>query len=136
MTMIIKDNTLKFSFNLKDYPLEALCGAAYVFLDRAYIFLDSKTKGIIEVSLKGKKQLVKEQLEKIKGEFLNELFNYTIRIKMTKSNQKIREFIIGQALVSAVGNNNIIQKNEMEYEDDPLGILMPWEDKYQKKNKK
>jgi len=55
---------------------------------------------------------------------------------MTKSNQKIREFIIGQALVSAVGNNNIIQKNEMEYEDDPLGILMPWEDKYQKKNKK
>jgi len=129
----IKDNTLKFCFNLKDYPLEALYGAAYVFLDRVYLFLDSKSKNKIEVSLKGKKQLSKKQLEKIKGEFLNELFNYTIRIKMTKNNKKIREFIIGQALISAYGDEESTQEDGMKYEDDPLGIAMSWEDKYDKK---
>lgn len=131
----IKGNTLKFSFNLKDYPLEALYGAAYVFLDKVYLFLNSKPKEKIEVSLKGKKKLSKKQLEKLKGEFLNELFNYTIRIKMAKGNRKIREFIIGQALISAYGSESN-QEDEMKYKDDPLGIAMSWEDKYEKKGKK
>lgn len=135
MTSKITNNTLRFSFNLKDYPLEALYGAAYVFLDKVYLFLDSKSKNKIDVSLKGKKKLNIKQLEKLKGEFLNELFNYTVRIKMTKSNRKIREFIIGQALVSAYGSDDTTQE-EMKYEDDPLGIAMSWEDKHQKKDKK
>jgi len=129
----LKNNTIKFIFDLQNYPKEALYGAAYVFLDRVYLFLDSKSKNKIEVSLKGKKQLSKKQLEKIKGEFLNELFNYTIRIKMTKNNKKIREFIIGQALISAYGDEESTQEDGMKYEDDPLGIAMSWEDKYDKK---
>jgi len=131
----IKDNTLKFVFNLKNYPLESLYGAAYVFLDKAYVFLDNQAKDKIEVSLKGKKKLSKKQLEELKGEFLNELLNYTLRIKLAKSNKKLREFIIGQALISAYGLDNS-QEEELSQEDDPLGIAVPWEEKYGKEKKK
>lgn len=130
-----KNNTIKFNFNLKNYPLEAVYGTAYVFLDRAYLFLDGKRKDQIEVSLKGKKRLSDKKLEELKGEFLNELLNYTLRIKLAKNNRKIREYIISQALLSAIGPEEPAEQ-EMTYQDDPLGIAVPWEEKYEKKNKK
>ncbi len=132
----IKNNTIKFSFNLKDYPLEALYGATYVFIDQAYLFLDSKNKRKIDVHLKGKKKLSNKKLEILKGEFLNELLNYTMRVNLAKGNRKLREFTVGQALVSAYGNEEVVQKNEMQYQDDPLGIAVPWEEKYGKKKTK
>ena len=131
----IKDNTIKFIFNLQDYSLEAVYGTAYVFLDKAYLFLNSRAPKKIEVSLKGKKKLSKKQLEDLKGEFLNELLNYTVRVNLTKSNRKIREFIVSQALLSAVGVREIFQEDEVKYQDDPLGIAIPWEEKYEKKSK-
>ena len=57
----IKNNTIKFFLNLQNYPLEAVYGTAYVFLDRAYLFLDSRPSKKITVSLKGKKKLTKKQ---------------------------------------------------------------------------
>jgi len=132
----IKNNTIKFSFNLKDYPLEAVYGAAYVFIDQAYLFLDSKNKRKIDVYLIGKKKLSNKKLEGLKGEFLNELLNYTMRVNLAKGSRKLREFIIGQALVSAYGSEEAVQKNEMQYQDDPLGIAVPWEEKYGKKKTK
>lgn len=126
----IKNNTIEFCFNLKNYPSEAVYGAAYVFIDRAYLFLDSPSSQKISVSLKGKKKLSRKQLEGLKGEFLNELLNYTIRVNLNKSNRKLREFIVGQSLFSAIKND---EKESFDYEDDPLGIAVPWEEKYGKK---
>jgi len=134
-----KDNIIRFSFNLKDYPLEAVYGAAYVFVDRAYIFLESGAASKIKVSLKGKKKLALQKLEELKGEFLNELLNYALRIKLAKGNRKVKEYIISQALLSAIGTESSKeadkQEQEMKYEDDPLGIAIPWEDKYSKEYK-
>ena len=132
----LRNNTIKFIFNLQNYPKEALYGAAYVFLDKAYLFLDNKSPKKIEVSLKGKKKLNEKQLEELKGEFLNELLNYTVRINLSKNNKKIREYIISQALFSAFGNNQVSKEDEVKYEEDPLGIAIPWEDKYGKKTEK
>ena len=131
----LKNNTIKLIFDLQNYPKEALYGAAYVFLDKAYLFLDNKSSKKIEVSLKGKKKLNKNQLEKIKGEFLNELLNYTVRINLSKNNKKIREYVVEQALFSAFGEENV-EEDEIKYEEDPLGIAIPWEDKYEKKSEK
>jgi len=130
----VKNNTIRFVFNLQNYPMDALYGAAYVFLDKAYLFLDNKSSKKIEVSLKGKEKLNKNQLEDLKGEFLNELLNYTVRINLSKNNKKIREYIISQALLSAFGNDEVNKEDEIKYEDDPLGIAIPWEDKYEKKS--
>jgi len=130
-----KNKTIKFLLNLKNYPLEAVYGAAYVFLDKAYLFLDSRSTEKIEVSLKGKKKLTKKQLEDLKGEFLNELLNYTLRVNLAKSNRKLREYIVSQALISAVGEGEPAGENELGYQEDPLGIAVPWEEKYGKKQK-
>ncbi len=113
--------------------MEAVYGTAYVFVDRAYLFLENKGKDKIEVSLKGKKKLNPKKLEELKGEFLNELLNYSFRIKLVRGNKKIRDYIISQALLSAVGGESQESEEEMKYEDDPLGIAVPWEEKYGKK---
>ena len=87
--------------------------------------------------LKGKNKLSGKQLEDLKGDFLNELLNYAFRIKLSKDSRKLREFIVGQALVSAYGNDDVVQENdEIGYKDDPLGIAVSWEDKYGAKLKK
>jgi len=133
--MTAKNNEIKFTFNLKEYSLEAVYGTAYVFIDRAYLFLDSKKKDQIEVSLKGKKPLSSKQLGDLKGEFLNELLNYAVRIRLAKNNKKIREYIISQALLSAIGTEEPAEE-KMTYQDDPLGIAIPWEEKYGAQTKK
>ena len=129
----MKNNTVKFVINLRNYSLEAVYGAAYVFLDRVYLFLDSPSPNKVEVFLKGKKKLTKKQLEDLRGEFLNELFNYTIRINLNRTNKRIREFIVNQALFSALSQGDDLQEEGFDYADDPLGIAIPWEEKYGKK---
>lgn len=133
--MKIKNNTIELVFDLQVHSLEAVYGAAYVFLDQAYLFLNSKGKNKIQVSLKGKKSLSSNKLEELKGEFLNELLNYTIRINLAKYNKKIREYIVSQALSSALTIEEC-EEDEVKYEDDPLGIAVPWEEKYENKLKK
>lgn len=131
----IQNNTLKFSLNLQNYPLEAIYGAAYVFIDKAYLFLDSRSAKKIEVSLKGRKKLTKKQFESLKGEFLNELLNYTLRTNLTKHNRKIREYVVSQALFSALREGGVVKEDKIEYQDDPLGIAVPWEEQYGKESK-
>ena len=132
----INKNQVIFYLSVKIYPLEAIYGAAYVFLDRAYLFLDSCSEKKIAVFLKGKNKLSRKQLEALKGDFLNELLNYAFRIKLSRDSRKLREFIVGQALVSAYGDDEVVQENEIGYKDDPLGIAVSWEDKYGAKLKK
>lgn len=124
---------LKVNVDLNIYPLEAIYGAAYVFVDKVYIFLDSLAEGKVEITFRAKDENEVEALEKIEGEFMNELLNYTLRLKLSESNKKIREYVVEQALFSALGREEGILKNEgekFEFEDDPLGIAIPWEDKY------
>lgn len=124
---------LKVNVDLNIYPLEAIYGAAYVFVDKVYIFLDSLAEGKVEITFRSKDENKIETLEKIEGEFMNELLNYTLRLKLSESNKKIREYVVEQALFSALGREEGILKNEgekFEFEDDPLGIAIPWEDKY------
>lgn len=130
----------KICFTIKQsiYPLEAILNACYVFIDRLYIFLDTDSKvENIKVSLKGKKRLSRKHLELLKGEFINELLHCALRYKISKNNKKIREYIIGRALYSAVVDSSDLASTEekIDYQDDPLGIAIPWEEKYGKKKK-
>ena len=81
--------------------------------------------------MKGKKNLSKEDLDIARGEFLNELLSYSLRLKISDSNKKIKELIVGQALVGSISNED----EDDFYEDDPLGIAVPWEDTYKKDKK-
>lgn len=135
----IKENQIVFRLNSKNYPLEAILNAAYVFIDRVYVYLDGEPEKEICISLKGKNKLGKIQLEALRGEFLNELLNFLVRTQIAKRNKKIREFIVGSALIHSMGmdflsNSNPDDGAKGEWQNDPLGIAVPWEDKYEKKN--
>lgn len=132
------ENQVLITVSSKIYPLEAIYGAAYVFLNRSYIFLDENKKGEILITLKGKEKMDKKQLEDLGGEFYNELLNYSIRIGISKNNQKIREYIIGRALIGALGEEEEVKEEEPEEEieewkGDHLGLSIPWEKKFKKK---
>lgn len=140
-----KNNQIFFWLDSKIYPLEAIYSTSYVFLDRAYVYLDGEPAKEIIVSLKGKEKLNKKQLERLEGEFHNELLNYLLRVEIAKRTNKIRNFIVGTALVSALPIDLLVQSSLTEkkvsedlndWRKDPLGIAIPWEEKYGKKKRK
>lgn len=119
------NNNIKLTLDSKIYPVEAIIGAGYMFIDQAYIFLDSQGADKIEVNLKSKSQTTKKQLEELKDAFLNELLYNTERILVAKRNKRIREFIVGRALFSAVDFTDSVTMSSV---DDPLGIATPFEE--------
>jgi len=138
-------NKLEFILDEKFYSLEAIYGACYVFVDRAYIFLEDGGKQKVKASFRLKKGGSDKELRTLQGEFLNELLNYVLRVNLSKENKKIRQQIVEQALFSATNLASIREKCACEeevapapeigysFEDDPLGIAVPWEEKYGKK---
>lgn len=126
---------MKFLLEIKIYPVEAIMQAAYNFIDRIYVFLSLSSDGKkVVVSIKEKKKISRANLGKIKSEFLNELLHSTLRCKISKQTKKIREYIVGRALYSPLGVGDFASFDEdLPFEEDPLGIAIPWEEKYGKK---
>ena len=150
--MLIEEskNQVAITVNPKIYPLEAIYSAAYVFLSRAYIFLDENDKKEILITIKARKKLNQTELDDLDGEFHNELLNYTLRYEISKNNKKIREYIVGRALIGAIGKNGggdideeglkdmeeYIDEDIEEWKGDDLGISLPWEKQTKKTTKK
>lgn len=82
-------------------PLEAVQNAAYTFTDRAYVRVEPAAKGKLKVSMTFKAETPAAARGALKGEFDNELLHQALRLKVSDANQKIREFIVTKALVSA-----------------------------------
>lgn len=143
---------IKIAVNPNIYPLEAIYGAAYVFLDRAYVFLDGNPKTKIIISIKSKDEESFGKADKIKSEFLNELVNYSLRRQIAERNAKLREYVAGAALLGASGDINVFPVTETDnispdelpvgaeieetvietetWKEDPFQIAVPWEEKY------
>ena len=117
--------------DLKIYSIDAVYGAAYVFLDRAYIFLEEAEKSMVRVNIKPKKGI--KEKETLKDDFLNELINFCLRDKISRDNRQIREYIIATALANSLGAQSL--KNEENFPDkedfsiDDDEFLIPWERK-------
>ncbi len=128
----MKKNSKTILLNPKLYSLDVIYGACYVFIDRAYILLDGDVKKRIKVFIKSKNKLPRKGLESLTGDFENELLNYALREKINKTNRKIRERIIEKAL--AVSDSALLPpaQDYVDYLKDPLGIAVPWEEKYGK----
>ena len=130
--MAKKESKTVILINPKFYSLEAVYGAAYAFLDKAYIYLEQGPGSKIRVTLKEKE--AKSNSETLKGEFLNELLNFSLREKISKNNKKIREYIVARALVSSSYQEDCQERGEGILEKDPSKIVIPWRDKKQKKS--
>ncbi len=128
---LIKD-TAVISVNPALYPIDAIYGASYVFIDRAYIFLDGEENKVINIYIKSKKKSSLSALKALVGEFQNELLNYSFRDKINKSTRKVREGIIERALAVFGPQEPFNEQDPGDYLKDPLGIAIPWEEKHAK----
>ena len=126
-----ENNSLVFTLSLGSYSLEGVYQAAYAMLDKLYFYFDKKNAKSLLVEIKPKLNIPPRSLEILKGEFLNELLSSELRVMVTRRTRKIREALIAQALIGA-------STEKINYTEDPLGIALPWEEKYggEKKSKK
>ena len=126
------------------YPLEAVYGAAYIFIDRCFVLLDRPKAGSVAVTLTDKKGAADaDALRRMAGEFANELLTQAWRQKIVEENRVILETVTTQALAGATARAAGAVEPSLddlasfdfteEAFDDPLGIAMSWEEKYKKK---
>jgi His-Xaa-Ser system protein HxsD len=119
------------------YSLDALYGAAYIFIDRCFVLLD-KPDASYRVTLAWKKrEPTEDDLRALVGEFTNELLSCAWRAKISEDSRALIESVTAQALGGALGAPTLDDLEKFDFSDDtfedPLGIAMSWEDKYRKK---
>lgn len=95
------DTEIAFELDETLYPLEAVQNAIYVFTDRAYVRVERFEPERLKVVMTVKADAAPSARVELKGEFDNELIHQVLRQRISASNQKIREFIVTKALVSA-----------------------------------
>ncbi len=124
------------------YPLDAIYGAAYVFIDRCFVLLDRPRAGIVRANLSPKKraeseQAQRQQLHTLVGEFANELLSCAWRAQITRENKALIEQVTVQAIAGAMGPPSLEDLAKFDFTaeplEDPLGIAMSWEEKHKKK---
>jgi len=120
------------------YPLEAIYGASYTFIDRCYVLLDRVSPTQIRVVVTPKKDVTSEsELRAIAGELVNELLSCAWRAQIVRENRAVIEAVTMQAVGGAMGPPSLDELKDFDFSEepfeDPLGIGMSWEDKYKKK---
>ena len=116
------------------YPLDVVYGAAYVLIDRAYLLLDRLDDGRIAIRIEARGAGDETTLRGLTGELSNELLNQALRRKITRQNKAELEAIVTQALAGATGAllPGELDDADLDFLDDPLGIAVPWEEKFSK----
>ncbi|MGC9042977.1 MAG: His-Xaa-Ser system protein HxsD, partial [Myxococcota bacterium] len=94
-------NTFEFEIDTKFYPQDAVYSVAYLLLEKYYIKLKSGKKNSIIMQLTSEEKLSEEEKRGLSRRIEQELINQTLRLKIAKENQKLREYIIGKALLGA-----------------------------------
>jgi His-Xaa-Ser system protein HxsD len=112
------------------YPLDAIYGAAYLFVDRCWIFLDRPADQQVGVRLTPKQDGTTTP-EALAGEFANELLNQALRHRLAESTATIREYVMARAFFTAPVQSSIDQLlaelDAEELAEDDLEIKVPWE---------
>ena len=116
------------------YPLEAIYGACYLFLEKCFVYLTRAAADVVRVRLTAQEPASPAELDTLAGEFANELLSQTLRLKLAASTLRIREYYTAAALRAATSVPSIDELlAELESEElleDPLEIMVPWEEKH------
>ena len=133
------------NLNPKIYPLDVIYAAAYVLLDKSYIFIDGNPNKLIKIIITPKER--KDGADKLAQEFNNLLVTYSFYNKQSKKTFALRQIMLQAALLSsekpAEGADKTIQPDielpaevkNANFLEDPEGIAVPWEIKYKKQAK-
>ena len=112
-------------------PLDAVYGAAYLFVDRCWVFLTRPADAEVGVHLKPKPD-GESDLDALAGEFANDLLNQSLRVRIGESTASLREYYMARAFFTTPVQRSIdamtADLEAAELEDDDLEISVPWED--------
>ena len=127
------DRRVSFVIDEDIYPRDAIYGAAYLFVDRCYLFLARPADKQVEVRLKPKDRDAASEadLEALAGEFGNELLNQLVRIRVGDATRDLREYYMARAFFGDDTSSSIdallAELDAEELEEDELEVAVPWE---------
>lgn len=125
---------ITFEVDESVYPLEAVYGAAYLFLDRCFVYLTRPKSGFVDVRLTARESATAAALDSLAGEFANELLSQVMRLRLAQSTARIREYYTAAALRAAASapsvDDLLAELESEELLEDPLEIMVPWEEKH------
>ena len=115
------------------YPLEAIYGGCYLFVDRCFVFLSRPKPQVVNVRLTSRAPATSAELEVLAGEFMNEMLSQAARLRLSQATARIREYYTAAALRAAASapsvDDLLAELDAEELGDDPLEISVPWEEK-------
>lgn len=133
----IKDNHAEVILNKEIYPLVSIKKAIANFFEDIYVKINdlNEKEYMIQIELKQSSA----DLEKLIGEFYNELLRESLRYSITIETKNLRELIVGRALYTTcidleqefANNEDSVEIENVKVEDYSLDeIAVNWFDKY------
>jgi His-Xaa-Ser system protein HxsD len=137
----LDEESVRVELDATLYPLDAVYGAAYVFIDRCYVLLDRPAPDRFRITLSPKTGPTDASaLRAMVGELANELLSCAWRLRITQENRALIESVTMRAIAGAMGPPSLDDLESFDFSaeafEDPLGIAMSWEEKYGKNKKK
>ena len=127
----IGSRSVSFDLHEELYPRDVVHGAAYLFVDRAYVFLTRPGDAQVRVRLRTKEATDEDGLLALAGEFANELLNQLVRKEVGASTSAIREYTLARALFGHDQRASIdallAELDREELDADGLEISVPWD---------
>jgi His-Xaa-Ser system protein HxsD len=118
------------------YPLPAIYGAAYVFLDRCWVLLDKPDAATVRVTLTSK-DAAAAGLDALASEFAEELVSAAWRVGVEHDTRSLIEAAVARAHAGGDAPPSLEELAGYEFSkdalEDPLGIAMSWEEKHKAK---
>lgn len=92
---------IAFTLDVREEGLEPILGAAYLFMDRAYVLVEGDKAKLLTVTLRLKGARGAAELAALKSAFADELAAQSLRWAVARNNLPVREYVAENALALA-----------------------------------
>jgi hypothetical protein len=129
LSIKMSDSSSYIILDRRIYDLEAICLAAVARVDDFYVFLevDESDENMVRLFLEPKDGAWQEgQAKSAFGLLRNDLLDNVLRVELSKRNQRIRDYVVGTALVSAISSQSSLTGGinpEEDWQSDPYNIF-------------
>ena len=125
---LVSEHAVSVTVDETLYPLDAVYGAAFTFIDRCYVLLDRPGAAQVRITLTPKSLDTGESaLRDVAGELENELLSCAWRAQIVRENRAVIEAVTLKAISGAMGPPTLDELEDFaaEYGDDLEALLGP-----------
>jgi His-Xaa-Ser system protein HxsD len=116
------------------YPVAAIYGAAYLFLDRCWVVLDRPDAAHVRVTLRSRRPEGELDGSALAAEFAEELVSSTWRAAIAKETRSLIDSAVARAHAGGDAPPSLDELASYEFAkdamEDPLGLAASWEEKH------